>query len=192
MRYYCTLRNEFSQIVNVSIFNTTPHARLSFRFVFCSKIRFPTKTPGTTLDVIARQYLWSSSSDYAHGTGHGVGASLSVHEGPQGISKAFANRTPLDVGMIVSNEPGYYDEKEGFGIRIENLIEVVEAETGWLKFDTLTMIPIQRELIDVTVMDKSEIEWINDYHAKVWDRVGKLLEDGSQAKEWLFRYTRAI
>ena len=82
-----------------------------------SKIQFPVGTPGTTLDIIARKYLWEEGTDYAHGTGHGVGAGLSVHEGPQGISKAFGNRTPLEVGMVVSNEPGYYDAGAEFGIR---------------------------------------------------------------------------
>ncbi|CAI9102219.1 OLC1v1000452C2 [Oldenlandia corymbosa var. corymbosa] len=138
---------------------------------------FPENTPGFVLDAFARSALWKIGLDYRHGTGHGVGAALNVHEGPQSISFRFGNTTPLMKGMVVSNEPGYYED-HSFGIRIENLLFVKEVETpncyggiGYLGFEKLTFVPIQAKLIDVTLLSVAEIEWINHYHSQVWDKV---------------------
>ncbi len=136
---------------------------------------FPTGTPGGALDVLARQYLWADGVDYAHGTGHGVGAFLAVHEGPQRIGMSAGvqagTNEPLQAGMLLSNEPGYY-KTDGFGIRIENLILVEErqisgAEGAYLGFETVTFAPIDRALIDVTMLDDKQLAWVNNYHANV-------------------------
>jgi Xaa-Pro aminopeptidase len=136
---------------------------------------FPLGTVGGQLDALARQFLWAAGVDYAHGTGHGVGSFLSVHEGPQRIAK-FTGSQPggdqeLLPGMILSNEPGYY--KEGaYGIRIENLVLVEERDIGgaegdFLGFETLTFAPIDTALVDVSLLTPEERGWLNDYHAQV-------------------------
>ncbi|KAL8237413.1 hypothetical protein R6Q59_018494 [Mikania micrantha] len=157
---------------------------------------FPETTPGFVLDAFARSSLWKVGLDYRHGTGHGVGAALNVHEGPQSISFRFGNMTPLLKGMIVSNEPGYYED-HAFGIRIENLLIVKEIDTpnrfggiAYIGFDKLTFVPIQTKLIDFTLLSASEIDWLNDYHSQVWEKVSSLV-DGS-AREWLWNNTRAV
>ncbi|QZD96430.1 aminopeptidase P family protein [Qipengyuania gelatinilytica] len=136
--------------------------------------RFPDKTSGGALDALARMHLWQAGVDYGHGTGHGVGSYLSVHEGPQRISKpggAFpGTETPLQEGMILSNEPGYYKPGE-YGIRIENLVLVVDAqiegsEGKYLTFETLTHVPLDRKLVDKNLLTEREIAWWNEYHAK--------------------------
>ena len=136
---------------------------------------FPAGTPGSALDVLARQFLWQAGVDYAHGTGHGVGSFLAVHEGPQRIAKGNGPQAgtdqPLMAGMILSNEPGYYKDN-AYGIRIENLVLVEERqidgmEGEWLGFETLTLVPIDRTLVDVDLLSDAEIAWWNDYHAKV-------------------------
>jgi Xaa-Pro aminopeptidase len=153
--------------------------------------RFPAGTRGTQLDAFARQYLWEVGLDYAHGTGHGVGSYLAVHEGPQRISPAGSSQSggdePLRAGMICSNEPGYYKTGE-YGIRIENLILVHEvdvpcAEKEVLGFETLTFAPIDRALIDAQMLSAEEREWVDDYHAKVVEVVGPQLE--GDALHWL-------
>ncbi|MDD4615672.1 MAG: M24 family metallopeptidase, partial [Alphaproteobacteria bacterium] len=132
-----------------------------------ASICFPQGITGADLEVLARQYLWSAGLDYSHGTGHGVGSYLSVHEGPQGISRR--NRTQLQPGMVLSNEPGYY--KEGaYGIRIENVMAVVECEgyeNKTLGFESLTLVPLDKHLIDSSLLVPAEIEWINAYHKRV-------------------------
>lgn len=138
---------------------------------------FPKGTTGSQLDVLARQFLWENGLDYDHGTGHGVGSFLSVHEGPQRISK-FANNVALEIGMIISNEPGYY-KKDEYGIRIENLVEVVKADVGekgreFLKFDTLTKAPIDLKLVDFSMLSKSEINWLETYHTNVEEDLNNL------------------
>ena len=152
--------------------------------------KFPDRTTGGALDVLARMHLWNGGVDYGHGTGHGVGSYLSVHEGPQRISKpggAFpGTETELRAGMILSNEPGYY--KAGhYGIRIENLVLVVpagiESEGDYLGFETLTFVPLDRRLVDKDLLTPAEIGWWNDYHAKVWDIVSPQLEGEDLA--WL-------
>lgn len=157
---------------------------------------FPENTPGFVLDVLARSSLWKIGLDYRHGTGHGVGAALNVHEGPQSISYRFGNMTPLQSGMIVSNEPGYYED-HSFGIRIENLLHVVEKRLpnsfggiGYLGFEKLTYVPIQTKLVDLSLMSLSETIWLNDYHSQVWEKVSPLVE--GLAREWLWRNTRPI
>ncbi len=148
---------------------------------------FPTGTRGGQLDVLARQYLWAKGLDYAHGTGHGVGSFLSVHEGPQRIATFGGGDEPLRAGMILSNEPGYYKAGE-YGIRIENLVlvetrDVPGAEQAMLGFETLTFAPIDRALVDVSIMTAQERDWLNAYHAKVLAIVGPQLE--GDALTWL-------
>ena len=152
--------------------------------------KFPDRTSGGALDALARMHLWNGGVDYGHGTGHGGGSFLSVHEGPQRISKpggAFpGTETPLREGMILSNEPGYYKPGE-YGIRIENLVLVVpagiESEGDYLGFETLTFVPLDRRLVDKDLLSPAEIGWWNDYHAKVRDIVAPQL-DGADL-EWL-------
>ncbi|MEY2392843.1 M24 family metallopeptidase [Wolbachia endosymbiont of Tettigetta isshikii] len=139
---------------------------------------FPLGTTGGELDILARIHLWKFGIDYMHGTGHGVGSYLSVHEGPQAISKG--NKVKLMPGMILSNEPGYYIPRE-YGIRIENLMYVERQENGFLNFKQLTSIPYDRRLIDVQILAQDEIKWINSYHQFVY----KNLENSVKDKEWL-------
>jgi Xaa-Pro aminopeptidase len=139
---------------------------------------FPLGTTGGELDILARIHLWKFGIDYMHGTGHGVGSYLSVHEGPQAISKG--NKVKLTPGMILSNEPGYYIPGE-YGIRIENLMYVDRQENSFLHFKQLTFIPYDRRLIDVQMLTKDEIEWINSYHQFVYEN----LENSVKDKEWL-------
>ena len=128
---------------------------------------FPVGTTGVQLDVLARQFLWEAGYDYDHGTGHGVGCYLNVHEGPQGISKR-GTVVPLRPGMILSNEPGYYKEGE-YGIRIENLVRVVELSDlkGFYGFETLTLVPLDKKLIDDSLLTEKERKWIQDYEEKI-------------------------
>ena len=128
-------------------------------------------TSGSIIDKKARKYLRQIKLDYAHGTGHGVGYFLNVHEGPHAISSG--NMVNFEEGMVVSNEPGYY-EKNNFGIRIENLI-YVKKDRQKNYFDNLTMAPIDKELIDIKTLNKNEINWLNDYHQKVFDNLKKFM-----------------
>jgi Xaa-Pro aminopeptidase len=147
---------------------------------------FPEGVTGAQLDPFARQYLWAAGLDFDHGTGHGVGSYLSVHEGPARISKL--GNTPLKRGMILSNEPGYYKTGE-YGIRIENLVLVVEgpkvegAEKPLNTFETLTLVPIDRRLIEMTMLSYDEISWIEIYHAKVAAALMPLVDD--ETRPWL-------
>ncbi|USH02421.1 aminopeptidase P family protein [Grimontia kaedaensis] len=154
--------------------------------------RFPKGTAGSQLDALARQHLWANGFDFDHGTGHGVGHFLSVHEGPQRISKA-PSTVALLPGMVLSNEPGYY-RADAFGIRIENLELVVEVPTQGdmtvLGFESLTRAPIDRRLVDVSLLTDSEIAWWNDYHQKVWQDVSPALEGDDLA--WLEQATAAL
>jgi len=149
---------------------------------------FPAGTSGVQLDVLARQYLWQEGLDYDHGTGHGVGAFLSVHEGPQRISKSGPQQALLP-GMVVSNEPGYYQE-DCFGIRCENLIIVVEREDGMLAFETITFVPFDTRLVDTSLMAVEEIEWLNNYHEQVRAKLSTSLT--GQDLEWLQQSTEAV
>ncbi|CAI9303350.1 unnamed protein product [Lactuca saligna] len=157
---------------------------------------FPENTPGFVLDAFARSSLWKVGLDYRHGTGHGVGAALNVHEGPQSISFRFGNMTPLLKGMIISNEPGYYED-HAFGIRIENLLFVKEVNTPnrfggitYIGFEKLTFVPIQTKLVDLTLLSAAEVDWLNDYHSQVWEKVSSLVE--GSAREWLWNNTRPV
>ena len=153
---------------------------------------FPTGTTGAQLDPFARMALWRAGLDFDHGTGHGVGSYLSVHEGPQRIAKTGS--TPLVAGMIISNEPGYY-EAGGFGVRIENLIAVepraiAGAEREMLGFETLTLAPIDIRLIDPKLMDSDEIKWLDAYHARVRRVLSPLVDPAT--RRWLSAATRRL
>ncbi len=158
-----------------------------------SSIVFPEGTTGADLDVLARQYLWAAGKDYSHGTGHGVGCYLSVHEGPHGISKR--NKVPLKPGMVLSNEPGYY--KEGhYGVRIESLMEVVEIadppaeRKKTFGFRTLTLVPLDKRLIDISLLTDAEISWINTYHGRVKETLRSKVN--ATALPWLDAITEKL
>jgi Xaa-Pro aminopeptidase len=154
---------------------------------------FPEGTTGAQLDSFARQFLWAAGLDFDHGTGHGVGSYLSVHEGPGRISKL--GTTPLARGMILSNEPGYY-KAGSYGIRIENLILVVAADAvaGADKplnaFETLTLAPIDRRLIVPAMLTGDEIAWLDRYHARVEETLSALVDADTRA--WLAAVTRPL
>ncbi|MGB0750164.1 MAG: M24 family metallopeptidase C-terminal domain-containing protein, partial [Magnetospiraceae bacterium] len=154
--------------------------------------RFPVGTSGGQLDTLARLPLWQVSKDYDHGTGHGVGSYLGVHEGPQRIAKSGGG-VALEPGMIVSNEPGYYREG-AFGIRIENLVAVVPASGGeervMREFETLTLAPIDRRLIAPGLLTAEEIAWLDAYHARVRDLLSPVLEGETAA--WLTQQTTPL
>jgi Xaa-Pro aminopeptidase len=155
-----------------------------------SVARFPKGTSGAQIDVLARQFLWQDGVTYNHGTGHGVGHFLSVHEGPAGISSRYT--TPLQAGMVLSNEPGYY--KEGaYGIRTENLLLVAESAVGgggYLEFETLTLAPIELRLVDPTLLTPAERAWLDGYHKRVFREVGPRLQ--GDVKAWLKQATRPL
>jgi Xaa-Pro aminopeptidase len=179
----------------------TPDAEMKDRFtrvlkghIAIATCRFPAGTTGSQLDALARHALWQAGLDYDHGTGHGVGAYLGVHEGPQRISKV-PNSQALLPGMIVSNEPGYY--KTGhFGIRIENLVlvtrcaEIPGAERETLCFETLTLVPIDRRCIEPSLLSPAEIAWLDAYHERVRAALMPLL-DGATAG-WLKEVTKPL
>ncbi len=159
-----------------------------------SRTQFPRGTLSPMLDAIARAPLWEAGLEYGHGTGHGVGYFMNVHEGPQSISKAITEpQMAMEPGMITSIEPGLY--RPGlWGIRIENLVLNVDADTTefgeFLKFETLTLCPIDTRLIDKSLMRADEIAWLNAYHAMVWERVSPLIS--GDAKAWLERRCQRI
>ncbi len=155
--------------------------------------RFPAGTRGCDLDVLARQPLWMAGLDYDHGTGHGVGSYLSVHEGPQAISKR--GTAELVPGMILSNEPGYYREG-AYGIRIENLLLVTEAEVPpegerpMLGFETLTLVPLDRQLIVTDLLSAEEIAWVNAYHGRIYRSLSRRLS--KEDRQWLKTATQPL
>jgi len=179
----------------------TPTAEMKDRFtrvlkghIALATVRFPEGTTGMALDAFARRPLWEAGLDYDHGTGHGVGSYLSVHEGPQNISKRNVTQ-PLKPGMICSNEPGFYKTGE-FGIRIENLVVVTEAKTvpggerKMMEFETITLAPIDLGLVEPKLLSADERAWLNAYHARVRDTLLPLV--GAETKPWLEQATRAI
>ncbi len=183
----------------VAIGEPDPEHRARFSAVLKGHIAlatscFPEGTTGTQLDSLARQALWRCGLDYDHGTGHGVGSYLGVHEGPQRISK-LPNKTALKPGMICSNEPGYY-KAGAYGIRIENLVCVVEAgdiegaEKPMLAFETLTRAPIDLRLVEPALLDAHEIAWLDGYHAEVRRALTPLLDPDTA--RWLAQATRAL
>lgn len=151
--------------------------------------KFPEGTGGVALDALARTFLWNAGLDFGHGTGHGVGAFLNVHEGPQRISPRGADE-PFKVGMIVSNEPGYYEAGWG-GVRLENLYVVVPEEDmpghpdgrKWLGMESLTLIPFEKKLIDWDQLSSDELRWLEGYHRQVWDTIAPMLD--GEDREWL-------
>lgn len=157
---------------------------------------FPKGTTGYILDVISRMALWKGGLDFRHGTGHGVGAFLNVHEGPHGIGTRIAyNDVPMESGMTITNEPGYYEDGE-FGIRIENIMIVKDIKTaknfggtGYLGFEHVTMVPIQTKMILRQLLDRDEISWVNSYNQKCYDSVSPLLTGKTMALAWLKRET---
>ncbi len=178
----------------------SPEQRQRFTLVLkghiaLARARFPVGTTGPQLDVLARRALWDHGLDFDHGTGHGVGSYLSVHEGPQRISKVGSGAVALRPGMVLSNEPGYYQEG-AYGIRIENLMAVTEAATidggerAMMGFETLTLIPLDRRLMDIRLLDQDEQDWLDRYHARIRAEIGPFLDGG--ARDWLERATRPL
>jgi Xaa-Pro aminopeptidase len=155
--------------------------------VAIASLVFPEKVAGVQIDALARQFLWQAGLDYDHGTGHGVGSFLSVHEGPVSISTHLRPAT-LAEGMILSDEPGYYRPGH-YGIRIENLLLVqkvpVEGTKPFFAFETLTLAPYDRRMIDTGLLSTQEREWVDRYHARVLAEVGPALPD--EARFWLER-----
>lgn len=161
---------------------------------------FPRGTRGIQLDALARHALWQAGLDYRHGTGHGVGHCLNVHEGPHSISfRSGSEDADLKPGMTVTDEPGYYEDGK-FGIRIENVLVVVERETShgfggreqWLGFETVTLVPIDQKLIDVKLLSAEEVGWLNKYHEECREKVLPLLNNDKAALSWLDRATQPL
>jgi Xaa-Pro aminopeptidase len=151
-----------------------------------ARATFPTGTTGAQLDSFARRALWQAGLDFDHGTGHGIGSYLCVHEGPQRLAKS--GTVALEPGMILSNEPGYY-KTGAYGIRIENLVVVTPpapiagGDRPMLGFETLTLAPIDRRLIDASLLGPEEIGWVDAYHGRVAAALGRLLDQDERA--WL-------
>ena len=163
------------------------YTRVLQGLIAISRVRFPKGLPGRDIDALARFNLWVAGQDYDHGTGHGVGAFLSVHEGPQRISRV--SEVPLEPGMILSNEPGYYREG-AFGIRLENLIVVDKAPAlgdnrAQMAFETLTFVPFDRRLILREELSPGEVRWLDAYHTEVLEKLGNRVTDASL--DWLTR-----
>lgn len=172
----------------------TAYTRVLQGMIAMSRLRWPKGLAGRDLDVIARYPLWLADQDYNHGTGHGVGVHLCVHEGPQRLSRV--SHVPFEPGMIVSNEPGYYREG-AFGIRIENLVVIQEApplpqgdQSGKLMFETISFVPIDTRLIVSEMLTPAERDWLNAYHEECRIRVGPSL--GPEARAWLEEATRPL
>jgi Xaa-Pro aminopeptidase len=168
------------------------YTRVLQGMIAISRVRWPRGLAGRDLDPLARYHLWLAGMDFDHGTGHGVGAFLSVHEGPQRISKL--SEVPLQSGMILSNEPGYYREG-AFGIRLENLIVVTQApkltdDRDQLCFETLTFVPFDRRLIDTGLLSAGERDWLNAYHAEVFAKLEQRVS--APARDWLIQATAPL
>ncbi len=181
----------------ITLGNPTNAQRHDFTLVMKGHISlaeaiYPVGTRGAQLDVLARINLWKEGLSYLHGTGHGVGHFLNVHEGPQSI-RLNENPTPLMVGMITSNEPGLYRDG-AYGIRCENLVLTVPAfstEFGdFLRFETLTLFPFDLQLFDTAIMTPGEVDWVNRYHTMVYDRLSPRLDDAE--RQWLREKTRPL
>lgn len=153
-----------------------------------AELKFPKGTRGNQIEVLARQHLWQDGLNYGHGTGHGVGFFLNVHEGPQSIGSGITAKaaTVIEAGMLTSNEPGFYKAGE-YGIRIENLILAVDAEKTpfgqFLKFESVTLFPIDKNLIDYPMLTKREVQWLNDYHKEVYTKLSPFLN--RKEKAWM-------
>jgi Xaa-Pro aminopeptidase len=155
---------------------------------------FPKGTSGFALDTLARQFLWSYGLEYRHGTGHGVGSFLNVHEGPIGIGTRIQySEVPLSIGNVISDEPGYYEDGN-FGIRIENVVMVKEVETKhrfgdkpYFGFEHVTLVPMCRKLIDMRLLSEKERQWLNDYHKEVLEKTGPFFKSDQRTMNWLER-----
>ncbi|CAK1365767.1 unnamed protein product [Cercospora beticola] len=155
---------------------------------------FPKGTSGFALDMLARQFLWQNGLEYRHGTGHGIGSFLNVHEGPIGIGQRIQySEVPLSVGNVISDEPGYYEDGN-FGIRIENVIMVKEVETKYkfgdkpyFGFEHVTMVPLCRKLVDVSLLTQKELDYINAYHKEVWEKTSPFFKNDEKTLKWLER-----
>ena len=160
---------------------------------------FPKGTTGFAIDAFARQHLWREGLDYRHGTGHGVGSFLNVHEGPIGIgTRAAYSEVSLSIGNVISDEPGYYEDGN-FGIRIENMIMACEATTNhkfgdkpWISFEHVTVVPMCRKLIDTKLLDPEEKEWLNKYHEEIWEKTSAYFKADDRTTRWLKRETQPI
>ncbi len=181
----------------ITLGNPTPQQKTDFTLVLKGHIGiatavFPFGTRGSQLDILARKAMWDRHLNYGHGTGHGVGHFLNVHEGPQNI-RMDENPVTLQPGMFISNEPGLYRTDE-YGIRTENLIMVtpdLQSEFGqFLRFETLTLFPIDTNLIDKDLLTKAEIDWLNAYHQRVYEKIAPHLNENE--KEWLRNRTRCL
>ncbi|CAH9132411.1 unnamed protein product [Cuscuta epithymum] len=180
----------------------TPHEKACYTAVLKGHIAlgdacFPNGTNGNTLDVLARTPLWKYGLDYRHGTGHGIGSYLNVHEGPHQISfRPAATNVPLQASMTVTDEPGYYEDGN-FGVRLENVLIIKEADTkfnfgnkGYLSFEHITWAPYQRKLIDVSLLVPKEVEWLNGYHSKCKEILAPYMNESEMA--WLSKATEPI
>jgi Xaa-Pro aminopeptidase len=198
-------RDGTTDVTRTLLIGETPSERLDLyrdRFtrvlkghIAIAAARFPKGTTGTQLDTLARTALWQAGLDYDHGTGHGVGVYLSVHEGPQRIAKT--GHTPLEAGMILSNEPGYYRAGD-FGIRIENLVVVREAEPvpggdrPMHSFETITLAPIDRRLILPRLLSAAEIAWLDAYHMRVYGTLSGWPTLTQEERAWLREACRPL
>ena len=155
-----------------------------------AQLKFNNRTRGSEIDYVARQSLKEIGCDYDHGTGHGIGSFLSVHEGPQRIFKSSDHKDEfLKAGMIISNEPGYYKPNK-YGIRIENLVVVKKVKNGKLGFDTISWAPIDKELILIDLLNTVEKKWLNDYHKRIYKNLHRYLS--TKEKLWLKKVTQPL
>jgi len=156
---------------------------------------FPPGTTGVHLDTLARLSLWRAGLEYRHGTGHGVGSYLNVHEGPHGVSpttyQSSVLTTPFEVGMTITNEPGYY-HANSFGCRIENVCLIRNVETpyhfegrNYLGLETITMVPLQKKMFDLKLLTKNEINWVNQYHEDCYKKLSPLIAENQTLLRWL-------
>lgn len=168
-------------------------------FIAIDTAVFPKGTSGFAIDVLARQFLWQEGLDFLHGTGHGIGSYLNVHEGPIGIgTRVQYTEVPIAAGNVISDEPGYYEDGK-FGIRIENVVMAREVNTPhkfgdkqWLGFEHVTMTPIGRNLIEPSLLSDAELKWVNDYHAEIWDKTHHYFNSDELTQKWLERETKPI
>ncbi len=190
--------NGTTDITRTLFLGESPSKNLKKRYTLVLKghialaqAEFPKDVSGINLDILARQFLWQEGLDYGHGTGHGVGYRLNVHEGPVSISPRSRSQPPIEEGMIFSNEPGYYKENN-YGIRLENMMVVKKSESNqnFLSFETLSLAPFERSLIDNALLQSHEKEWLNDYHKKVFEAHKSFLDENERA--WLQGATEKI
>ena len=181
----------------IALGEVSDEARHAFTMVLKGMIalevsKFPVGTIGGQLDSFARQHLWNAGLNYGHGTGHGVGYFMNVHEPPQGFTAGASSRsaTTMKPGMITSNEPGFY-KADAYGIRIENLIVCLEDDNpGFLRHESVTLFPIDRKMMQIDLLSQLEIDWLNEYHQRVYDEVSPFLD--KEEKEWMSNQCKAI